>query len=449
MRIIPALPTALAVFGLAATTLAAPPSELTDGQKPLQVKATGPTDGLSDGQKPLAPGMSAPPRSMSDGQKPLTVGAFPPGDGSDTKGYAASDGDTSVHPLTLAIGPAQVSLTGLVQAQVAMFVGEDSLLATGAPAERVGVRLRRGRLGLAASLWDQLEVQVGFEADADGAQLLDANLAFAFMDEIGISAGFKKLPFSRFALISPGYQALADRPLGTQAMAPLHQLGIGLEGDIMNGALMYSVGAYNGFERNTNFHEGFAEPTATLGNRFSKMALGARLSTEPLGYLGPHVADLRTGDAKEAFLLGVGASFYYNGGSSTTGLGVEGDLAFKIYGLHLLAEVIWDSSSPVAQPTTGNTIVADLNRLSVAAEVGYTYAFERDPFHLGATVRVELLDDAMGHDDAGDALAVTGGVSFYWQRHHLKFNLEYQHRSESHGAALDNDAVLLQLSSAL
>jgi|GEM_PF-1877832 len=459
---------AFAALMLATSAFAAAPKEITDGQKPLDPKLAPKQDGMSDGQKPLDKRLDKPQAEASDGQKPLdaklttpTTDSITPGQkplsagGGGATGMDASSGadvrwgDTSVHALTMAVGPVQVSLTGLVQVQLAMFTGSDSLLVNGSPAERVGVRMRQGRMGMTARFWDMLEVELGFQAAADTAQLLDANISLSFLPELALGAGLKKIPFSRFALISPGFQAMSDRPLGTQAMAPFQQLGLTLSGDIEKGMFMYTVGAYNGFERNVNFHQGYLLPATTLGNRFNNMALAGRISTEPLGYLGPNLADLRSGQDREKPLLGVGASFYYNNGATTEGFGVEGDVMLKVYGLHLLAEVIWDTSSPLVKPTTSSTIPAELDRFSFAAELGYTYAFDRDPFHLGVLFRAELLDDQMDLDDNGDSLVITGGLSFHWRRHNLKFNLEYMHRNELQGQSLDNDVILLQLSSQL
>ncbi|MCA9518453.1 MAG: hypothetical protein KC635_26140, partial [Myxococcales bacterium] len=182
---------------------------------------------------------------------------------------------------------------------------------------------------------------------------------------------------------------------------------------------------------------GYGETAALEGNRFSNLAYVARLELAPFGPLGKGLPDLDKG----GFRGGLGGAVYYDDGKSVTTFGYEIDLLVKVAGLHLCAELIHDSSSPASDPTTTGTLPTDTSRLTFAGEVGYVILAEQ----LGVTVRAELVDDDVDLDDNGDQLVLTGGVQYWFQRHHLAATLEYTHRAELEGLELDNDSLLLQL----
>ena len=338
---------------------------------------------------------------------------------------------------------------GLLQTQAAVLTGADNLLADGDPAERAGFRIRRARLGVSGRVYGRGAFALSFEGTQSGATLLDAWLGYWVAPEFGFTVGARQVPFSRFALVSATKGALTERPLGVEAMAPFRQVGLTLRGDVADGMLRYAVGVYNGFERHANFHQGYVENPALNGNRFNRMAFAGRLETEPLGPLGPYMADLRTSGQRSAPLLGVGGAFYYDDGDTTKAMGAEGDLLFKIYGMHLAFEYLWDNGKPSSTPTTTMTIPAETTRTSMVTELGYAYQMRTQPIAFGGTFRMELLDDNTALDDSGDAMVLAGGLAAYWHKHHLKASLDYTHRAERHGLALDNDTLLLQLQLAL
>jgi len=338
---------------------------------------------------------------------------------------------------------------GVLQTQAAVLTGDDNLLANGDLAERPGFRIRRGRLGIEGRLYGRAAFGLAFEGTQTDAALLDAWLGYWVAPEFGFTVGAQKLPFSRFALTGSTRGALIERPLGVEAMAPFRQMGLTLQGNIANGMLRYAVGIYDGFERRANFHQGYVENLGLRGNRFNGMAFAGRLETQPLGPLGPYLADLRTTGERSAPLLGVGGAFYYEDGETTRSMGAEGDLLFKIYGLHLAFEYLWDTAEPSSTPTTTMTIPAETTRTALVAELGYAFQMRSQPLAFGGAFRMELLDDNTAIEDSGDALVLTGGLAAYWHKHHLKASLDYTHRAERHGLALDNDTLLLQLQLAL
>jgi hypothetical protein len=326
---------------------------------------------------------------------------------------------------------------GLIQVQAAPWVGADNLIQDGDVAEEAGFRLRRARFGLKGKAWKMMEFEVSTQADVTGIDLLDAWIGYRLGTEVGLTLGAKKVPFSRFALMGSGKGALIERPMGTTAMAPGRQLGLTVEGDIGDGMFGYAIGAYNGFERRTNFFEGYAHGTALLGNRFTRLATALRVTSSPLGDVGTTMADIEGGD----FRLGFGAAGFYNAGSTTTTYGWEVDLHMKVAGFHLAAEYVQDHAAPAEDPTTPLTIPAEIGRSAMAAELGYMIL----PAQLGLAVRGELIDDNDADETNGDVLVIAGGIQYYWHGSNLRTGLDFVHREELKGQARDNDSLVLQL----
>lgn len=334
-------------------------------------------------------------------------------------------------------GQAQIKFVGLLQLELAPYVGDDAFLVNGDPAESPGFRLRRARVGFAGSAWGDTDYELSLQATPGGIDLLDAWVAWRGITSLAVIGGARKVPFSRFALNSASASALIDRPLGVRAMAPFRQVGLTVEGDVGDGILQWAVGVYNGFVRSTTFHEGYGEATALQGNRFTNLAYVGRLDLAPFGPIGKGLADLDRGSFRGA----LGGAVYYDDGKTVQTLGWEVDLLIKVAGLHFAAELIMDSAEPATQPTTGGAIPTSIARMSATVEVGYVIL----PEQLGVTVRGELLDSDTDVDNNGDELVVTGGVQYYFHRHHAKAALEFTHREELNGVALDNDSLLLQL----
>lgn len=334
-------------------------------------------------------------------------------------------------------GYAQFTLQGLLQTQFLPLLGDDARLNSGDPADAPGVRLRRARLGVSGWAWGIVDWELSLQARAGGIDLLDAWVGYRGLNGLGFVVGARKVPFSKFAMMSAGDSVLIDRPLGVQAMAPFRQVGLTLEGEIGNGIAGYSLGVYNGFARNQSFNEGYRETASLEGNRFSRLAYVAHVSLAPLGSIGKGLADFARSGPK----VGIGGSFYYDDGKTVSTLGIAANLVFKARGFHLAAEYLYDSADPAQNPTTDATVPASVSRQALIAELGYLIL--RD--ELGVTARFELLDDNMDLDNNGDQIVVTGGLQYYFHRHHLKAQLEYTHRTELEGVSLDNDSLLLQV----
>jgi hypothetical protein len=325
----------------------------------------------------------------------------------------------------------------LLQTQIALYAGEHNLLQDGDPAEQAGFRLRRARFGVGAELMQLIDLEVSTELSGKSATLLDAWIAYRKGSELGFTLGVHKVPFSRYLLAGTSQQSFLERPLAVTAMAPDQQPGITVHGSIGGGLFTYALGVFNGFERQPNFFEGYQQNPGFEGNRLSRLAYVARVTTEPLGSLGDGLVDLDHGD----FRFGVGGSFFYNDGKTTRGWAVEADLLLKVQGFHLMTEFLFDSAEPQDDPTTELTLLQSIDRMAWVAEVGYCIL----PRQLGVVLRAEVLDDDRANDNSGDQLVLTGGLQYYVFRHHLKVTLDYSHRLELFGPELDNGSLLIGL----
>ena len=339
-------------------------------------------------------------------------------------------------------GATQIKLKSLIQTQIALPLDPDDKdehrLENGDPAEQTGMRLRRARFGLSGWAYGVIDYAMTVEGTEDGAaELVDAWIGYRHFPLANLIFGVRKMPFSRYALLSSKTNSLAERPLAVTAMAPFRQVGLSLEGNIAGGLLHYSAGIYIGFEGGVGFYEGYKQPKAFNGNRYEQLAYGGRASMQPFGSIGSDLADLNGGGLR----LSLGTSTFLLDGSTNTISAWGVDVAMKAHGFHLVAEYLADTAEPANQPETDAGVPVELNRMCLVGEMGYMVVPER----VGVTVRGEWIDDNVEVDNAGDSLVIGGGLQYYWYRQHLKAQLDYTHRMELHGISLDNDTLLFQL----
>ena len=416
----------------------APDDDLTGTLKGEEAAADEAPSEEEEAAEALEPVVEEPPAPVAEEPAPAPAPpAFELMEPDDSAANEAARGDLVVFDG----GMAQVALYGLVSAQAAVYTGEDNLLQSGDTAEQPGFRLRYGRFGLHGWAFGNVEFMVSMETADLKVRPLDAWLSYRPFDVLAITVGAHKVPFSRYATTGSDHGALLERPLSVDAMSPYRQMGVTLHGAIGNGLASYAVGVYNGLDRNTNFHEGYVENAVFDGNRFNKISFAGRLSLEPLGSVGDDIADLDGG----GFRIGVGTSVLHNEGSTTRATAWSADVILKMHGFHLISEYISDTSEPVEDPTTPQTIPTQVDRSGLVVGMGYMVI----PGQLGIAVRGEMFDDDANVDNNGDQLVITGGLQYYWHRHHFKVSIDYTHREELYGASLDNDALLLSAHFAL
>lgn len=327
----------------------------------------------------------------------------------------------------------------LVQTQAALLTGDDNQQGRGDRAENPGFTLRRARFGFTGGWWPA-KAQFGLYADAVANPLSQAGM----LSEAWVSiepwrtgtlvVGAHRTPFSKTAMVSSGHLGLAERAISTVAMAPFRQVGATLSGHYDLAGLQWHLGAYNGFERGVNFHEGFREFSGINGNRFGGLSAVARVSAAPLGRVGAETLDTVGGDLR----FEVGASAYYSDASTVKMQGYEGDLHLKYKGLHLIAEVLQDQADPKDKPTLPATLTGSLTRRAMIAELGYA----RKWYNLAA--RFEQIDPDTARDDDQDERVYSAALGVQAPQQKVRAQLQFDHRQELRGAAVDNDTLFLQ-----
>ena len=370
-----------------------------------------------------------------------TSGADDLDDDMDDIGDSGDMGGDLEDPLSFRIGTMlALRPIGVVQVQATPYVGNDALLQTGDAADNEGFRLRRARLGFAGTAASIVPFEVSAELVSGGddvARLLDAWVGVVPKPYVGLYAGARKLPFSRSAMTGSTNSALIERPITVNAMAPYRQVGFALEGDVAGPMFHYSLGMYNGLQRNNIFGEGYVENSAAFGNRFDELAFVGRLSTAPLGEMGDSMADLD----HSPFRFGLGSSFVYSNGGTRDIVATEGDFLLHSHGFHFLGEFLWDQAEPERQPTQASAQLAKLERMGAIGEVGYVIL----PHMLTVAARVEWMDPNTEIEDNGDQLVIAGGFAFHVWEDYAKVQMDFTHREELKGQSLDNDTFVIQL----
>ncbi len=331
----------------------------------------------------------------------------------------------------------------LLQTQVGLYAGADNQMARGDVVESAGnFILRRARLGVGGHISERITwaLSTDFADIAKGASPIhDANASLHFLKHQDLTVGAQLVPFSRFAMLGSGDQALAQRPKAADAMAPFHQIGASLHGHYDIGGIQWWAGAYNSFERNVNYFGGIDNNSwlflGAAGNRARGYSVAGRIQAEPFGPLGDEAASR---GMKDKFRLEVGAGGYYNDAGGTTSWAGSADIHIKSHGAHLLVEYLMDSASPKTAPTVASTIPDTIKRNALIAELGYTW------WRFNAAARVELIDPNTAIKDNHDETIISGAIGAQLTKNRARVQLQFDHRIESVTPALANDTLFAQ-----
>ena len=332
---------------------------------------------------------------------------------------------------------AELTFHGRIQVIGSPYVGQYCHLDLGDVLQQEGFRLRRTRFGITGVLYKKLSFELTtefFDHEEAPEDLLDAWFDFKAYDWMQIRMGAMKSPFSKGYLFSSGLLTFTDRPYIVKGLAPSRLLGGMLHGGFLDGIIKYQAGVYNGLLKAEHFFSGYDSVGIKKGNRLTQMSFIGRLDIEPLGDVGKHIADLYHGDLK----VGFGGGVMYSMDPEI--LGYSGYLHLKVKGFSLFGEFLLNHSKPSTAPTVVGAPSFEIKSMGAFGILTYTIF----PGFLSIGAKAEWIDQNTEAEDQGDELIYGGVVTMYLVKEYLKFQLEFTHREELHGASVDNDSLLGQ-----
>lgn len=147
--------------------------------------------------------------------------------------------------LTSPDGGTSLRIRGLVQVDSRWF-GDDT------PASNDSILLRRARIGLEGKFGKTIEYQVTGEfGNKTSAEVLDANITFAYAPELQLKVGRFKTPVGLEQLQSDSAALFIERSLVSQ-IAPNRDLGVQVGGEINKGVVSYAIGVFDGLKDGGN-----------------------------------------------------------------------------------------------------------------------------------------------------------------------------------------------------
>ena len=199
--------------------------------------------------------------------------------------------------------------------------------------EKEGFRVRRLRLGFAGEAFNkfQFDIQIG-ESETEGlnqVEFLDANVSYHACSHGSASVGMDKVPFSRQALASSRNIQFIERALVVSELSPGRDIGIQMEGKLLEGKFLFAGGVFNGNE------------ATFAGDDNSRFLWAARVVAFPLGSY-PSIES----DFERKLACSIGGSFYRNHKleSISNVYGLEADL--RLRGFSVSGEYIYAESRP-------------------------------------------------------------------------------------------------------
>jgi hypothetical protein len=296
----------------------------------------------------------------------------------------------------------------------------------GDPEDDPGFKMRRVRMGLEGAD-DTLRygLTLGVASPFDGVsashggstsvQVVDAYGGWAAADGLWLVGGQQKVPVSREQLISSGDLSFTSRAVSTYWLSPGRDLGV--VADYSKSIARLRIGAFNGGGDFTGDSD-----SGKLYSARAEVVLGDADTYQTFG-------------AVDGYTLGIAVDGYANSTLAVRELGGGADLAFRMRGLALLAEVRFAEVSPQEELSTMPGVLSETQRQGAMVQLGYTMgAFE-------PAVRFSTLDDNVDFEDTGDVSEVMGGVTYHCADDRLRTGLGYVLRTEPGAREVPNDTL--------
>lgn len=278
--------------------------------------------------------------------------------------------------------------------------------------------------------WAAVSANVGAQPSNAGAILEDANIAWdpQGMGKFRVVFGQYKVPFGRQEMTSSGSQQFVDRSLVSNEYARGRDIGVSVQGAVWSNKLEYRVGMFNG--------NGLTRPS----NDNDTFQYNARLMWQPNGnqvlaqraWISGALYSEADFESTTVPLYAFGLNYEHNDFHRTTtgndlksnAVGIDG--VFKYKGIFATGEYIWRQRTP----ETGDSFNADGYFLQGGMMLNRRRTWEA-AFRYGD----REINSLLGNDDITE---VRGGISYYYRRHSLKFQMDFGRLQTGLGATSGN-----------
>ena len=311
---------------------------------------------------------------------------------------------------------------------------EVRLVGTDEPGESKGAfRIRRAKTEFHGWVWRKnltYELQLSWAGPEPGAStqtpLEDLVLTWDFggHGRFRLSGGQFKVPLGRQEMTTSSGLQFADRDILSGEFTRGRDVGLQLDGRVMDGKLEYAAGIFNG------------NPASRLGNDNQAFQYNGRVVFTPFGRVRYSESDFESRRSPRGMLLAVGLSAEVNdlhgAGSRINDFKttiVAGDVVFKTRGLFLFGEYFARNRNP----ETGDSFRSD----GWHAQAGYFLLRDR----LEAAARYARYDASAAPDD--DVKETGGVVNVYLNRHALKVQTDFR-RIENENLETTNHELRVQ-----
>ena len=264
--------------------------------------------------------------------------------------------------------------------------------------------------------WSAAAANVGAQPANVGAILEDANIAWdpQGMGKFRIVFGQYKVPFGRQQMTSSGNQQFVDRSLVADEFERGRDIGVSVQGAVWSNKLEYRVGMFNG--------NGLNRP----GNDNDKFQYNARLMWQPNGnqvlaqraWVSGALYSESDFESTTVPLYAVALNYEHNDFHGTTtgndfksdAIGFDG--IFKYQGIFATGAYYWREREGEA----GGTFNADGWYLQGGVMLNRRRTWEAAVRYGSREINSRIIND--------DITEVRGGVSYYYRRHNLKFQMD-------------------------
>jgi hypothetical protein len=314
----------------------------------------------------------------------------------------------------------------------------------GDPETDPGFTIARGRFGFDGYLpmgdltWAQVDygLSVGIaspydalsEADSD-VRIVDAFGRFAIQTPMGpaaLSLGAQRVVLSRESMMSSADLLFQERGLASAWLVPGRETGAILGqslafGDGANAPeILARVGAYNG---NGSFF-GDDDPGVMTSARLEFSAGDA----------------YRTWSSTGENALGIGVGLLDNPKLATSTHAIAADVLGRFKIVTLTGELVRSTIVPTDTSVKGPAVLTDTTRLGLTGQLSVWVGLH-DESGLEIGSRYSSLDDSLDREDAGDVWLLHNGITWRNPVPFVDVGAGYIHRTEVHGAAVNNDTV--------